>query len=286
MADDHAADTVHHLLRRIDHDRYRVRPGQKVALGRIDPEDNGDFTGKRDDAEALFAALNNRLEVLQELLFAEGKHRVLIVLQAMDCGGKDGVIRRVFDGVNPAGVDVASFKVPTAVELAHDYLWRVHPRVPASGSMVIFNRSHYEDVLVVRVLDLVPEARWRKRYERLRAFEQLLVDEGTTVLKFYLHISKDEQAKRLQERLDDPEKRWKFRAGDLEARRAWDDYMRAYEEALERTSTESAPWYVVPANDKWFRDLVCVAILVDTLERLNMRYPPIEPGTEGVVIEP
>jgi len=285
MADARSSDTVHGLLKRIDHDRYRVRPGQRLDLARIDPEDNGDFSGRRDDAEALFAALNDRLEALQELLFAEGKHRILVVLQAMDCGGKDGVIRRVFDGVNPAGVDVASFKVPTEVELAHDYLWRVHPHVPANGKMVIFNRSHYEDVLVVRVLELVPEARWRKRYDHIRAFEQLLVDEGTTVLKFYLHISKDEQAKRLQERLDDPEKRWKFRLGDLVARKAWDAYMAAYEEALTRTSTDDAPWYVIPANDKWYRDLVCVAILVDALERLKMRFPPVEAGTEGVVID-
>ena len=279
------APDIRSILKRIDFDRHRVKPGERIDLDKIDPEGDGAFDGDRADAEAMFETLNDRLEVLQELLFAEGKHRVLIVLQAMDCGGKDGVIRRVFDGVNPAGVNVASFKVPTSVELAHDYLWRVHPHVPGSGEMVLFNRSHYEDVLVVRVLDLVPEARWRQRYDHIRSFEQLLVDEGTTILKFFLHIDRDEQAERLRERLADPEKRWKFRLGDLDARRAWDAYMRAFEDAIEHTTTPDAPWYVIPANRKWYRDLVCVATIVEALERLDMRFPPAEDGVEGVVIE-
>ena len=197
----------------------------------------------------------------------------------------DSGIRRVFDGVNPAGVNVAAFKVPSAVEMAHDYLWRVHSVVPGSGEMVIFNRSHYEDVLVVRVLELVPEARWKKRYDHIKAFEQLLVDEGTTILKFYLHIDKDEQAARLRDRIADPAKRWKFRMSDLDARKRWDDYMKAYQDAIERTSTADAPWYIIPANHNWYRDLMCVSILVDALERLAMRFPPMEAGAEGVVIE-
>ncbi|MFN8422980.1 MAG: PPK2 family polyphosphate kinase [Anaerolineae bacterium] len=283
MADDRP--NAKDLLKRIDLDRYRVKPGERVDLARRDPNDTDGFDGERDHAESLFEELNDRLEALQELLFAQGKHRVLIVLQAMDCGGKDGVIRRVFDGVNPAGVNVAAFKVPSAVEMAHDYLWRVHGVVPGNGEMVIFNRSHYEDVLVVRVLELVPEARWRKRYDHIKAFEQLLVDEGTTILKFYLHIDKDEQAQRLRERIADPVKRWKFRMGDLETRKRWDDYMKAYADAIERTSTADAPWYVIPANRNWYRDLMCVSIIVDALERLAMTYPPVEEGVEGVVIE-
>lgn len=283
MADDRP--NAKDLLKRIDLDRYRVKPGERVDLARRDPNDTDGFDGERDHAESLFEELNDRLEALQELLFAQGKHRVLIVLQAMDCGGKDGVIRRVFDGVNPAGVNVAAFKVPSAVEIAHDYLWRVHSRVPGNGEMVVFNRSHYEDVLVVRVLELVPEERWKKRYDHIKAFEQLLVDEGTTILKFYLHIDKDEQAQRLRERVADPVKRWKFRMGDLETRRRWDDYMKAYADAIERTSTADAPWYVIPANRNWYRDLMCVSIIVDALERLAMTYPPVEEGVEGVVIE-
>jgi len=264
-------------------DRYRVRPGQRFRLADCDPQDKGAFEGERAEAEAEFAALNDRLEALQELLFSEGRHRVLVVLQAMDTGGKDGVIRKVFDGVNPTGVRVASFKVPTAPELAHDYLWRVHPQVPGNGEMVLFNRSHYEDVLVVRVHELVPEARWRRRYEHIVAFEKLLADEGTTVLKFFLHISKDEQRQRLQDRLDQEDKQWKFSLGDLEERKRWDAYMEAYQDAIERTSTDEAPWYVIPADRKWYRDLVVCRILVKALEALDMKVPQ-PPDLDGVVV--
>jgi PPK2 family polyphosphate:nucleotide phosphotransferase len=229
--------------------------------------------------------LNDKLEALQELLFAEHKHKVLIVLQAMDTGGKDGAIRRVFDGVNPAGVRVASFKAPTAEELDHDYLWRIHRQVPGKGEMVIFNRSHYEDVLVVRVHNYVPPEVWKKRFDQINEFEQMLAESGTTILKFYLHINKDEQKERLQARLDDPTKRWKFRLGDLEERKLWDNYMEAYEDVLSKTSTEYAPWYIVPANRKWYRDLVISSILVKTLEDLKMKYPESEENLDGVVIE-
>jgi PPK2 family polyphosphate:nucleotide phosphotransferase len=205
----------------------------------------------------------------------------------MDSSGKDGVIRHVFDRVNPSGVKVASFKVPTPLELAHDFLWRVHPHVPADGEMVIFNRSHYEDVLVTRVKGLVPPDVWQRRYDQINDFERLLAEggeAGTTILKFFLHIDKDEQKERLQARLDDPTKRWKFRRGDLDDRKLWPEYQRAYEEALSRTSTEHAPWYVVPANRKWYRNLVVATVLVDALERLEMTYPEPEDLT-GVVVE-
>ncbi len=217
--------------------------------------------------------LNDRLEELQELLWAQGSERVLVVLQAMDAGGKDGTIRHVFDGVNPSGVKVASFKKPSEEELAHDYLWRIHSQVPADGELVIFNRSHYEDVLVVRVENLVPPERWQRRYEHIRNFEQMLADEGTTIVKLFLHISKDEQRERLQDRLDRPDKHWKFDPGDLGPRSKWDQYQEAFEVALARTSTESAPWYVIPANRKWYRNLVISEILVQTLESLDMTFP-------------
>ena len=264
--------------------RYAVRPGSPVDLSAVDPRDTAVWDGDKDTAKAATTVLNERLEALQEQLYAEGKHSLLVVLQAMDAGGKDSTIRHVFDGVNPQGVRVASFKKPTDAELAHDYLWRVHAHTPPRGHITIFNRSHYEDVLVVRVHDLVPEARWRRRYDHIRAFEQLLVDEGTHVVKFMLHISRAEQKERFQERLDIPHKRWKFAHGDLAERQRWDDYMAAFAEALERTSTEAAPWYIVPSDRKWIRNLIVSTVLVDLLEGLDMGWPPVEDGIEDVVI--
>jgi PPK2 family polyphosphate:nucleotide phosphotransferase len=267
----------------IDPESFRVRP-DGFRLHRIDPAGNGGLD--KDAAKARIAECNARLEVLQELLWADRRHRVLLVLQAMDTGGKDSTIRRVFDGVDPSGVRVAGFKRPTETELAHDYLWRVHPHVPADGELVVFNRSHYEDVLVVRVHGLVPEERWRSRYRHIREFERMLADEGTTIVKVFLHISKDEQRERLQARVDDPTKRWKFAAGDLDERERWDDYIAAFDEALRETSTDWAPWYVVPANRKWYRDLVVLELLVQTLERLELRHPPALEGVEdGFVVE-
>lgn len=265
-------------------DKYRVQPGSIIYLNEWDPNDKSAFDDK-DEGKALTKQLNKELEELQELLYAEAKHKVLIVLQAMDTGGKDGTIRHVFEGVNPAGVNVASFKAPTPEELSHDFLWRIHKRTPSKGEMVIFNRSHYEDVLIVRVHELAPEAVWRKRYDHIKQFEQLLVDEGTTILKFYLHIDKDEQKERLQARLDEPHKRWKFAKGDLKERKLWPQYMAAYEEMLSKTSTESAPWYIVPANRKWYRDLVISQVIVDKLKELNMQYPQPEEDLEDIVIE-
>ena len=254
-------------------DRYRVKPGSRVDLSEWDPNDKSAFPVKKNAGRKRLLELNDSLEELQELLYAEHKHRVLIVLQAMDTGGKDGTIRHVFEGVNPQGVRVASFKKPTPEELAHDYLWRVHKPTPGRGEIVIFNRSHYEDVLVVRVHNLVPEEVWSGRYDHINWFERTLADEGTTILKFFLHIDLDEQKRRFQARLDEPRKHWKFNPGDLEERKLWNDYMQAYEEAIGRTSTEWAPWYIVPANRKWYRNLVVATVITETLNGLDMKYP-------------
>ena len=263
-------------------DRYCVEPGSRVDLSEWDPNDESAFPVKKKEGRKRLLELNEQLEELQELLYAEQKHKVLIVLQATDTGGKDGTIRHVFEGVNPQGVRVAGFKKPTPEELAHDYLWRVHKQVPGKGEIVIFNRSHYEDVLVVRVHSLVPEDVWSKRYDQINDFERMLADEGTTILKFFLHIDLEEQKERLQARLDEPHKHWKFNPADLEERKLWPQYMQAYEEALSRTSTSYAPWYVVPANRKWYRNLVVGTVIVETLAGLNMQYP--EPGFDPAEI--
>ena len=263
--------------------RYRVEPGARVDLSRYDPGST-DLADKH-EAQAAFEPLNERLEELQELLWAEGRHKLLVVLQGMDTSGKDGTIRHVFDGVNPLGVRVAAFKAPTEEELAHDFLWRVHPKVPGNGELVIFNRSHYEDVLVARVRGFVPPEVWKLRYDQINDFERLLTRTGTVILKFFLYISKDEQKERLQARLDDPLKHWKFRKGDLEDRAHWDDYIKAYEEALARTSQEHAPWYVVPADRKWYRNLVIATILVEALEKLDIKVPETAEDLQGVVVE-
>ncbi|MEE8601001.1 PPK2 family polyphosphate kinase [Euzebya tangerina] len=229
--------------------------------------------------------LNERLEALQEKMYAEGERRLLVVLQATDTAGKDSTIRHVFDGTNPQGVKVASFKRPTEAELARDYLWRVHAHVPADGQITIFNRSHYEDVLVVRVHDLVPQARWSRRYGHIADFERLLADEGTHIIKIFLHLSKGEQAERLQERLDDPEKHWKFSIGDLAERKRWVDYQAAFTEMIRRTDADHAPWFVVPADRKWYRNLVISGILIHEMESWEMEWPEAEEGLEDVVIE-
>jgi len=264
---------------------YRVEPATQVDLSTVDPRATAAFRGGKREARKELVRLTARLEALQELLWADRRHRLLVVLQGMDTSGKDGTIRHVFDGVNPQGVRVKGFGVPTPEELAHDYLWRVHPHAPARGEIVIFNRSHYEDVLVVRVKELVPEAVWSRRYEQINAFEKLLAEEGTTILKFFLHISRDEQKRRLESRLNEPQKRWKFRRGDLDDRRLWPQYREAYQAALSRTSTSWAPWYVVPADRKWYRNLVVSRVLVDCLERLDLRYPEPEEDLDGVVVE-
>lgn len=266
-------------------DRYRIKPGSRVDLCEWDPNDKSAFPEGKKAGRKRLLELNQRLEELQELLYAEHKHKVLIVLQAMDTGGKDGTIRHVFEGVNPQGVRVASFKKPTLEELDHDYLWRVHEQVPGKGEMVIFNRSHYEDVLVVRVHNLAPKGVWSKRYDHINSFERTLADEGTTILKFFLHIDLNEQKERLQARLDEPNKHWKFNPGDLKERKLWPKYMKAYEDAISKTSTDWAPWHIVPANRKWYRNLVVGTVIIETLEGLNMRYPEPEFDPADIKIE-
>ena len=256
----------------MDDETYRVPVKGKIKLKDYDPNDSRLFEGNKKDSKEALLKLNTELAALQEQLYAEGKHRLLIVLQAMDTGGKDGVIRAVFEGVNPQGVKVASFKVPTPVELSHDYLWRVHQQTPGKGEMVIFNRSHYEDV-VVRVHHLVPEEVWSRRYQHIREFERLLADEGTTILKFYLHIDLQEQAQRFLARVEDPTKQWKFNPGDLDERDRWEEYMKAYEDMLNQTSTDWAPWYIIPANKKWYRNWLISKIVIKTLKDLDMHYP-------------
>jgi PPK2 family polyphosphate:nucleotide phosphotransferase len=266
-------------------DTYLVRAGHKIKLSDFDPEDKSEFSGTKADAEPKLAELRQKLDELQTVLYAEHKHKILIVLQALDTGGKDGIIRSVFSGVNPQGVQISSFKVPTPIELDHDFLWRVHPRVPGLGELSIFNRSYYEDVLVVRVHNLVPPDVWRQRYIEINNFEQMLVEEGTTIIKFYLNLSKDEQKKRLQERLDNPKKRWKFNPADLKERAYWDDYIQAYQDAINETSTEWAPWYVLPANHNWYRNLTAASIIVETLEDLKLKYPDPVQDLDKIVIE-
>ncbi len=273
---------AHH---RIAPDDYRVRPGDSVALAARSTRSTDGFDGGKKAGKAALPALNRRLADLQQMLFAESRHKLLVVLQGMDTSGKDGTIKHVFHTINPLGVHVANFKRPTEAELDHDYLWRVHQHTPPTGHVTIFNRSHYEDVLVVRVHDLVPEEVWRRRYDHIRAFERLLVDEGTVIVKIFLHISREEQRERLQDRLDDPAKHWKFEHGDLDERKLWDDYTDAYEVAIRETSTPTAPWYVVPADRKWYRNLVISHLLIDKLEALDMSYPEPVDGIESIHIE-
>lgn len=262
-----------------------VHPGSTISLKKIDPEATYPENLDRDDGEKEWNELKTQLTELQPLLYAERLHKVLIVLQATDTGGKDGAIRHVFSGVNPQGIRIASFKAPSQSELDRDYLWRIHAQVPARGEITVFNRSHYEDVLIVRVHNLVPKKVWSRRYDHINAFEQMLADEGVTILKFFLHISRNEQAKRLAERLADPEKHWKFNPGDLKERALWDDYAEAYEQMLEKTSTDCAPWFVIPSNRKWYRNLAITRVLVKTLQGLNMQYPKPDFDPSSVKIE-
>lgn len=266
-------------------DKYRIKAGEKIKLNDFDPDDTSQFSEGKRAGLARLAKLTKKLNELQEVLYAERKHKILVVLQALDAGGKDGTIRSVLSGINPQGVHVASFKVPTEQERDHDYLWRIHQQVPGQGELVVFNRSHYEDVLVVRVHQLVPEEVWSKRYAQINTFEQMLAEEGTTLIKFYLNIAKDEQKQRLRERIDDPSKNWKFNPADLKERALWDDYMSAYEDALNMTSTSYAPWYVIPANRNWYRNLCVASILVKSMEDLKMNYPAPPAGLSDIVIE-
>jgi PPK2 family polyphosphate:nucleotide phosphotransferase len=265
--------------------RYRVKPGSKVKLKNWDPADKTGVPSAKQERVARLVELSEEINRLQDLLYAAHEAGVLIVLQGLDTAGKDGTIRHVFRAVDPLGVRAVAFKVPTPQELGHDFLWRVHQQVPSKGEMVIFNRSHYEDVLVPRVHGWITISETRRRYERIEEFERLLVDNATLVLKFFLYISKDEQRRRLQERIDVPEKRWKFNPTDLEARTLWKQYMQAYENALAATSTDYAPWYVIPADSKTTRDLIVSHILIEQLRALDLAYPKPKIKLEGIVVE-
>ena len=263
--------------------RYRLKPGRRVRLHEWDPAERDDAARDDKSAKATLAELLPKIDRLQGVLYAERKHRVLLVLQGMDTAGKDATIRRVFQGVNPQGVRVARFGPPTSEELAHDFLWRVHPHVPGSGEIVIFNRSHYEDVLRPRVHGEISDAVVARRLRAIRGFERLLGDTGTTVLKCYLHLSKAEQARRLQARVDDPSKQWKFSVHDLAERPLWPKYVRAYEDLLARTTTDEAPWFVVPSDHPLSRDVVVAFLLHRALERLDMSYPPLDPAVRKLL---
>jgi PPK2 family polyphosphate:nucleotide phosphotransferase len=263
---------------------YRIAPGSDVDLASYDPGSKAGFEGGKAEGKAALPELKRKLSDLQSRLWAESSQSLLVVIQAIDTGGKDGTIRHVFSGVNPQGVHVRSFRVPSEWERSHDFLWRIHQQTPEDGAITIFNRSHYEDVLVVRVHDLVPEEVWSRRYRHIREFERMLVDEGTHIVKLFLHISKEEQRERLQARLDEPDKNWKFNTADLVDRELWDEYQAAFTDVLIETSTEFAPWYVVPANRKWYRNLVVSSILIDELERMAPSYPDPEAGLDDVVI--
>jgi PPK2 family polyphosphate:nucleotide phosphotransferase len=251
---------------------FRVKPGGKLRLNHLDPS----YKGEHESEEAAKQETENYREKLahqQALLYAERKHSVLVVLQALDAGGTDGTVNHVFTALNPQGTSVVGFKQPTPLELAHDFLWRVHLHAPGRGDVAIFNRSHYEDVLVTRVHKLIHEATWTARYERIREFERALIDNGTAILKFFLHISKKEQLARFEQRLDDPKRNWKISESDYTERALWDDYIAAFEDAISATTTHEAPWYVIPSNHKWFRNLAVSQIMSDKMEALDMAFP-------------
>jgi PPK2 family polyphosphate:nucleotide phosphotransferase len=264
---------------------YRIAPGTPVDLKSLPTRDESLFPVSKSEGKDLFDSLEDEIDELQTRLYAEGKHKLLVVFQAMDTGGKDGTIRAVFDKMYPQGIRVASFKRPSSRELAHDYLWRVHKETPGNGETVIFNRSHYEDITAVRVRDIYPEERWSKRYDHVRNFEQMLTDEGTTIIKIFLNISLDEQKARLQSRLDEPAKNWKFNPSDLEDRALWPKFMDAYNDVISRTSTETVPWYVIPADRKWYRNLAVAQIVIGTLRELNMQYPPVDFDPKSITID-
>jgi PPK2 family polyphosphate:nucleotide phosphotransferase len=268
-------------------EQFRVKPGARIRLEDFDPAAAKGFSkAERQEIERLqLIDEEQHLRDLHERLFAEGRQALLIILLAMDTGGKDSTVDRIFSGINPQGCQVVSFRAPTEEELDHDFLWRIHYRVPRKGRIGIFNRSHYEDVTVVRVLGLIDNDELQRRLGHIRDFENLLVESGTAVLKFHLRISKEEQAKRLRERLENPAKHWKFDPSDLKARAQWNEYQTAFEDAINATSTDTAPWYIIPANSKWYRDAIVTRVIVDRLQQMNPQYPPPVPGIEQYVVE-
>jgi PPK2 family polyphosphate:nucleotide phosphotransferase len=257
---------------------WQVTPGSKLRLGSIDSASTPEApkAGERAETEKRTKSLREELRELQGALQGEAKRSILLVLQAMDTGGKDGTVKNIYAGINPVGAEVSSFGVPNDDEIARDFLWRIHAKTPPKGKIGIFNRSHYEDVLAVRVRNIAPESVWRPRFAAINDYERILTESGTTVVKVMLHISEEEQKLRLQARIDRPEKRWKFRMGDIEDRQLWGDYQKAYEDALSKTSTDHAPWFVVPADKKWYRDFAVLTILVDVLKGLDPQYPTFD----------
>jgi len=266
-------------------DKYLVKPDTEVKLKDWEQDECVNCGITKDEAILGTKALNLHLDRIQKIQNAEKKYKILIVFQGMDASGKDGAIRNVFNSVNPSGVYVAHFASPTREDLSRDFLWRIHNKVPAKGEMVIFNRSHYEDVLIVRVQNLAPEAIWRKRFNHIINFERMLADEGTLIYKFYLHISKEEQRKRLQARIDNPDKRWKIDPSDFKDREKWDQYTEAYEDVLSKTSKSFAPWFIIPSNKKWYRDLIISTILERELSKIKMEFPQPKQDYTGMIIK-
>jgi PPK2 family polyphosphate:nucleotide phosphotransferase len=265
-------------------DGLRVEPGQRAGLDQRNPAARLGL-GEKGDGQARSQVLLEVLDALHNRLWAEASRSVLLVLQGMDASGKDGTIRRVLTGLNPQGCQVVNFKEPTTVDLAHDYLWRIHAHTPARGILGVWNRSHYEDVVTARCIGVIDARQCRRRYRQIRAFERMLTEEGTSVVKVFLHISKDEQRARLQARIDDPAKNWKFRHSDVEARAHWDRYQKQYEEAIGATSSSWAPWYVVPSDHKWVRDVAVASLLIDVFTRLDPQVPEPEADLAGLVVE-
>ena len=263
---------------------HRITPDKKVHFKDLSTRGK-DFASDREATEKEFQELRKEIDLLQESFFAEGKRKLLVLFQAMDTGGKDGTVRDVFSGVNPHGIAVTSFKAPTPEELSHDYLWRIHRAVPGNGMIGVFNRSQYEDVLVARVESLVPEEVWQARYDQINEFEKLLTNTGTTILKFFLHISEEEQKQRLEERLTERRKQWKFSLEDLKKRKDWKKYMQAYDDILERCTTHHAPWYVIPADQKWYRNYAVAKVVAHTLREIKPQFPELPAGAKNIQIQ-
>lgn len=269
----------------MDYNKYLVQPGRKVLMQDFSPDDRSLYAGTKEESLAEFNALREEMQYHQKMLYAENRRKILVVIQAMDTGGKDGCIRHVFGWIDPQGINVVAFKKPTPEELGHDFLWRIHKACPGAGQITVFNRSHYEDIIAAGVKNLIPEERWKKRYRHICDFEQLLADEGTVILKFFLNISKAEQKSRIENRLKDPDKFWKFHEDDLIDRAQWGSFQNAYAEVIEKTSTEQAPWFIIPANKKWYRNLVVARIFVNTLRNLGMKYPHVSFDPAKIVVE-
>lgn len=271
-------------LHNMDINRYLVKPGSKLKLSDYDSSDRSLFNGSKEESFVEFNQLREEMQHLQKLLFAENKRKILVIIQAMDTGGKDGCIRHVFGWIDPQGINVVAFKKPSEEELGHDFLWRVHKAAPGAGQITIFNRSHYEDIIAVRARNLFPEARWRNRYRHVLEFERMLADEGTVIIKLFLNISKTEQKYRIEQRLQNPDKYWKFHMDDLADRSMWDTYQDIYTDVMEKTSTEHAPWYIIPADRKWYRNLVVARLVVDVMHKMNIEYPKVNFDPSKIVV--